>query len=88
MAIVTYLQQLRSLSYFVGQVTKTDAEVSLRRAFATAGIPSSTYYRAIHGAELKSDTALQVATVLRRQLTKDFSIGRDKNPATSAFTPA
>jgi len=88
MPIVTYLEQLRILSYFVGRISKADAEVTLRRAFATAGIPSSTYYRAIHGAELKSDTALQVATILRHQLTKDFSIGRDKSPPETALTSA
>lgn len=55
MEIITYLEQLRSLA--------TD-EDTLRRAFIVAGIPSSTYYRAKYGAELKSGTAMEVAKVL------------------------
>jgi hypothetical protein len=60
MAIVTYLDQLRILA---SSIDGADDKTVLR-AFIEAGVPTSTYYRAIYGAELKAETADPVAKVL------------------------
>lgn len=52
----TYLQQLQSLAAENG----TD----LKECFLAAGVPDSTYYRAINGAELKFATAKRVEAAI------------------------
>ena len=66
MPITSYLDQLRTEA----STFDADAERCVRLAFADAGIPSSTYYRARMGAELKFVTAKQVAGVLHRWKSK------------------
>lgn len=61
MPITSYLDQLRLEAATLGG----NAEADVRRAFAAAGLPSSTYYRAKHGAELKCSTARQVSSILQ-----------------------
>lgn len=38
------------------------SDEELRRAFAKAGVPSSTYYRAKHGQDLRFSTAQKIAS--------------------------
>lgn len=60
MAIVTYFDQLKTAArQFDG-----DPEHTLLRAFTEAGLPTSTFYRARKGTDLRSDKAKSVATVL------------------------
>lgn len=61
-SIVTYLDQLRALA---APLNPDDPERLVRLAFDAAGVPSSTYYRARYGADLRSDTAAKVADALR-----------------------
>jgi hypothetical protein len=60
--LTSYLEQLHALAILAG--------ADLLKAFLAAGLPSSTYYRAINGTELRYDTATKVASVLRSQLKK------------------
>lgn len=61
MAITTYLSQL--------QAQADKAGVSLKEAFEAAGIPDSTYYRAINGTtELRLDTAMKVWQILEHRV--------------------
>lgn len=60
-SIVTYLDQLRALA---APLNPEDPERLVRLAFDAAGVPSSTYYRALYGADLRSDTAAKVAHAL------------------------
>lgn len=53
----TYLHQLQALAAEEG--------VDLKESFLAAGVPDSTYYRAINGAELKFATAERVETAIR-----------------------
>lgn len=62
-AIVPYLEQLRTLAR---GVDPEDPERVVRLAFDAAGVPSSTYYRAYYGADLRSDTADKVGRALQR----------------------
>jgi predicted transcriptional regulator len=60
--LVSYLAQLEAMA--------VQARVSLLHAFIKAGVPSSTYYRTINGAELRYETATKVASFLRRIIKK------------------
>lgn len=40
-------------------------QVNLKEMFVTAGVPTSTYYRAINGVDLRFDTANRVAQTIR-----------------------
>lgn len=54
--IVSYFEQLATLAHTAG--------VDLKRAFAEAGVPDSTYYRARLGQDLQARTARRVALQL------------------------
>ncbi|MCE2842038.1 MAG: hypothetical protein LW689_04465 [Novosphingobium sp.] len=58
--LVSYFEQLDALA--------VQARINLLHAFIKAGVPSSTYYRTVGGAELRYETASKVASFLRRQL--------------------
>lgn len=58
--ITSYLEQLHAMSTMAG--------VDLLWSFLKADLPSSTYYRAINGTELRFETATKVASVLRNQI--------------------
>lgn len=55
------------------------ADVELRDAFAAAGVPSSTYYRSLYGADLRVETANKVAAVIRNHIKR----GRHAEPNTT-----
>lgn len=38
----------------------TRLRIPLHKVFIRAGVPTSTYYRTVHGSELKYETALKV----------------------------
>lgn len=61
--VVPYFDQLDAIALLAG--------VELRDAFDAAGIPSSTYYRSLHGADLRVETANRVASVLREHIKRD-----------------
>lgn len=42
------------------------SEAELRRACAKAGVPSSTFYRAKHGQELRFSTAQKIASHIQK----------------------
>jgi len=44
----------------------TRLRIPLHRVFIKAGIPTSTYYRTVHGTELKYKTALKVFNEIDR----------------------
>ena len=46
--------------------TAKDANVSLAQAFGFGGVPSSTYYRTLHGAELRFETAEKVMKAIEK----------------------
>lgn len=58
--ITSYLEQLHAMA--------TLAQVDLLWSFLEADLPSSTYYRAINGTELRFETATKVASVLRAKI--------------------
>lgn len=60
MAIVTYFDQLKTAASQFGG----DPDAVLLRAFTEAGLPTSTFYRARKGTDLRSDKAKSVAEVL------------------------
>jgi predicted transcriptional regulator len=53
----TYLHQLQALA--------ADKGTDLKECFLAAGVPDSTYYRAMNGAELKFVTACRVEEAIR-----------------------
>lgn len=61
MPLKSYLDQLRT------QAKRLDGEPEklVRQAFLAAGVPSSTYYRARDGAELRLETARRVSGILQ-----------------------
>lgn len=81
-SIVTYLDQLRTLA---APLDPENPERAVRLAFDAAGVPSSTYYRALYGADLRSDTAAKVARALRTlDRRTDRHGGREANRAAAA----
>jgi hypothetical protein len=69
MQIMSYLEQLRTEA----ATHEGNTEHTLRRAFAEAGLPSSTYYRSKYGAELKFATAKQVSDILHHWKMRELS---------------
>lgn len=59
--IVTYFDQLAAKA---DRIPADDPRRIMLRAFRHAGVPTSTFYRAQMGAELKGETASKVAAVL------------------------
>lgn len=58
--ITTHYEQLDLMARLLG--------VDLKSAFVEAGVPTSTYYRAKHGAELRASTATRIAAVIRNDI--------------------
>ena len=71
--IASYLEQLHHLA--------TMANADLLKSFLKAGLPSSTYYRAINGTELRYDTATKVASVLRRTIKEQAHVAPGAAPS-------
>lgn len=74
--IATYFDQLDAMALLSG--------VDLKDAFEAAGVPSSTYYRALYGADLRADTANKVAAFIRSKIKR----GRTKHVESRAATAA
>lgn len=74
--LVSYLEQLDALAI--------QARISLLHAFIAAGVPSSTYYRTLNGAELRFETAIKVASYLRNQIKRNGN-GHDARNGTAAI---
>lgn len=72
--IATYFDQLDAMALLAG--------VDLKAAFEAAGVPSSTYYRSLYGAELKAETASKVASAIR------MKIGRGRRTHEAKGTPS
>ena len=58
MQIHSYIDQLEELSLEVG--------LPLKRAFILAGVPDSTFYRVMHGQDLRLDTAQKIALAIEK----------------------
>lgn len=82
---MSYLEQLRTEA----ATHEGDTEHTLRRAFAQAGLPSSTYYRSKYGADLKFATAKQVSDIMHHWKMRGSS-KHESQPITpdGAVTPA
>ena len=82
---MSYIEQLRTEAATID----TDIERTLRRAFAQSGLPSSTYYRAKYGADLKFATAKQVFDIMQLWKIKGLSKhGSHNNAPDSAVASA
>lgn len=77
---MSYIEQLRTEAAAIDN----DIERTLRRAFAQAGLPSSTYYRSKYGADLKFATAKQVSDIMQLWKTKGLSKHGSHNYAPSS----
>lgn len=66
--IVTYFDQLTAKA---ARIPMEEPRRVMLRAFQAAGVPTSTFYRAQMGAELKGETANKVALVLDRWASND-----------------
>lgn len=85
MQLMSYIEQLRTEAALIDN----DIERALRRAFAQAGLPSSTYYRAKYGADLKFATAKQVSDIMQQWKTRGLSKhGSQPNASNRTVTPA
>jgi len=83
MQLMSYIEQLRAEA----AAFDIDTERTLRRAFAQSGLPSSTYYRAKYGADLKFATAKQVYDLMQNWKIKGLSKhGSQYNSPDSAVT--
>jgi len=60
-------------------------ELPLKRAFMLAGVPDSTFYRALHGQDLRLDTARKVAAAIE-QWDTNGSAAYQKRAHTTRFT--
>lgn len=58
MQIKSYLEQLRE---------QVESQEKLKEAFARAGVPDSTFYRVLHGQDLRLATATKVARSLQER---------------------
>lgn len=54
----SYIDQLEELALAV--------ELPLKRAFMLAGVPDSTFYRVLHGQDLRLDTAQKIAEAIEK----------------------
>lgn len=54
--LYSYIDQLEALAI--------SADLPLKRAFMLAGVPDSTFYRVLHGQDLRLDTAQKVARAI------------------------
>ena len=66
MVLCKYINQLRDIA--------SENDVRLKDMFIVAGVPTSTYYRAINGMDLRFDTAERILKAFRHvQLQSDSS---------------
>jgi len=66
MVLCKYIHQLEEIA--------TNNNVRLKDMFVRAGVPTSTYYRAINGMDLRFDTAERILKAFRHvQLQSDTS---------------
>lgn len=66
MVLCKYIHQLQDIA--------ADNNVRLKDMFIVAGVPTSTYYRAINGMDLRFDTAERILKAFRHvQLQSDTS---------------
>lgn len=66
MVLCKYINQLQDIA--------SENDVRLKDMFIVAGVPTSTYYRAINGMDLRFDTAERILKALRHvQLQSDSS---------------
>lgn len=64
-----YINQLQNIAI--------EKDIRLKDMFVVAGIPTSTYYRAINGVDLRFDTAERVANAIRDvQVSSNTSASR------------
>lgn len=72
---MSYLEQLRAeaVNFAKAPAHYFEVERVLRRAFAEAGLPSSTYYRSKYGADLKFATAKQVSDIMHHWKMRGLS---------------
>lgn len=70
--VTPYFDQLDAMALLAG--------VELRDAFEAAGVPSSTYYRSLHGADLRVETANKVAGTIRLHMKRKPA---DNDPASA-----
>lgn len=69
MILCKYINQLQDIAY--------QNDIRLKDMFVIAGIPTSTYYRAMNGVDLRFDTAERVANAIRDvQVSCDTSTSR------------
>lgn len=54
----SYIDQLEALAMA--------ADLPLKRAFMLAGVPDSTFYRVLHGQDLRLDTAQKIAGAIEK----------------------
>lgn len=73
----SYIDQLEELALRV--------ELPLKRAFMLAGVPDSTFYRALHGQDLRLDTARKVAAAIE-QWDTNGSAAYQKRAHTPSFS--
>ena len=66
MVLCKYINQLQDIA--------SENDVRLKDMFIDAGVPTSTYYRAINGMDLRFDTAERILKAFRHvQLQSDSS---------------
>lgn len=66
MVLCKYINQLQNIA--------SENDVRLKDMFIVAGVPTSTYYRAINGMDLRFDTAERILKAFRHvQLQSDSS---------------
>lgn len=65
MQIQSYIDQLEDLAMA--------ADLPLKRAFMLAGVPDSTFYRVLHGQDLRLDTAQKIAGAIEKWNQHDGS---------------
>lgn len=70
--IQSYIDQLETLAIAV--------ELPLKRAFMLAGVPDSTFYRVLHGQDLRLDTALKIARAIEKWNQADGFTANKERP--------
>ena len=69
MMLCKYINQLQDIAL--------KKDIRLKDMFVVAGIPTSTYYRAMNGVDLRFDTAERVANAIRDvQVSSNTSASR------------
>jgi hypothetical protein len=84
MQIVTYFDQLKTAARQFGE----NPDQVLLHAFVEAGLPTSTFYRARKGTDLRGDKARRVAQVLFKWAKEGVPHESREHPETSPETDA